>query len=215
MITAVKLNVPPRKFLGFCERVSDYAAAIDGETEVIGFTSGEFSLIDIIDALARRMNRPAVVLSTWTAAAAEMQHVHEFLDTGVIADARWIVDRSFQNRQPELCASLRQRFGDDAIRVQRVHCKFALLDDGTRHIVLQTSANLNKNQRIENVNVSPCPVFFEAYSGLVKSIFDTQMPGAGFERDGAVAQSFKAVAKKPAKRKTVTSPWLAQSPSLL
>jgi hypothetical protein len=190
MKTAIKMSVPERKFLGFCERLTDYASAVDDGIEVIGFTSGTFSLIDVIDVVARRLNRPSVVLSTWTAAAAEMTHVDEFLETGVIADARWIVDRSFQNRQPALCGSLRARFGDEAIRVQRVHCKFALLEDAERGIVIQTSANLNKNARIENVSVSPCPVFFKAYSGLVADIFGTQMPGVGFERDGAVTASF-------------------------
>jgi hypothetical protein len=209
MKTAIKISVPLRKFLGFCERVDDYAAALDDGIEVIGFTSGSFSLIDIIDVLARRLNRPSVVLSTWTAAAAEMTHVHEFLETGVIGEARWIVDRSFQNRQPALCDSLRARFGDDAIRVQRVHCKFALLDDGERRVVVQTSANLNKNARIENVSVSPCPVFYEAYSGLVADIFGTQMPGVGFERDASVTSSFKQVVKRDRKRKTVISPWLS------
>jgi len=213
MKTAIKISVPPRKFLGFCERVDDYAVALDDGVEVIGFTSGSFSLIDIIDVLARRLNRPSVVLSTWTAAAAEMTHVHEFLETGVVAQARWIVDRSFQNRQPALCDSLRLRFGDDAIRVQRVHCKFALLDDGERRVVVQTSANLNKNARIENVNVSPCPVFFEAYSGLVADIFATQMPSAGFERDASVTSSFKQVVKREQKKKKVFSPW-ASAPAM-
>lgn len=208
MKIAAAMTVPPREFLGFCERVEDYARAVDGSTEIIGFTSGEFSLIDIVEAVARKMSGPAVVLATWTAAGAEMTHVEDFIATGVVSGARWIVDRSFQNRQPKLCTALREKFGDDAIRVQRVHCKFALLDDGERHAVIQTSANLNKNSRIENVNVSPCPVFFRAYSELVSEIFGTQMPGAGFETDSAVTASFRTVAKRNARKKTIVSPWL-------
>ena len=207
MNISAKLTVPPRRFLGFCERVEDYAAAVTEDCEVFGFTSGEFSLIDAISAIVRAMNSPSIVLSTWTAAQAEIQHVEDFLASSRIGAARWIVDRSFQNRQPKLCDLLRAKFGDDAIRVQRVHCKFALLDDGKNRISVQTSANLNRNQRIENLCVSRCPVFFEAYSGLVSDIFETQMPAAGFEDPAAVTSSFRAVAKRKAKRKTLSNPW--------
>jgi hypothetical protein len=208
MKIAAKMSVAPRRFLGFCERVEDYAAAVTEDCEVFGFTSGEFSLIDAISAIARAMNRPSIVLSTWTAAQAEISHVEEFIASGVISKSRWIVDRSFQNRQPALCDMLRGKFGDEAIRVQRVHCKFALLDDGATRISVQTSANLNRNMRIENLNVSRCPVFFEAYSGLVADIFGTQMPGTGFEASEAVTASFKQVAKRKAKRKTFANPWI-------
>ena len=201
--------MPQRRFLGFCEHVPDYLAALEAGIEVFGFTSGDFSLIDVLSALARGMNRPSMVVSTWTAAKSDMDHVHEFLGSGRIGAMRWIVDRSFQNRQPALCDALRRKFGDDAIRVQRVHCKFALLDDGERRISVQTSANLNRNARIENLSVSSCPVFFEAYSGLVARIFETQMPGAGFESDAAVTSSFRATAKRGARKKTVPAPWLA------
>jgi hypothetical protein len=207
MKIAAKLTVAPRRFLGFCERVEDYAAAVTEDCEVFGFTSGDFSLIDAISAVARAMNRPSIVLSTWTAARSDISHVEDFVASGTVSAARWIVDRSFQNRQPKLCALLRDRFGDDAIRVQRVHCKFALLDDGATGISVQTSANLNRNMRIENLCVSRCPVFFDAYSQLVADIFETQMPGTGFDDSAAVTASFKAVAKNRAKNKTIRTPW--------
>ena len=210
MKLAAALTTPPRVFLGFCEDVQDYARALETGVEVIGFTSGDFSIVEVVDALVARMDRPRLVLSTWTAAGDDMRHVHEWFESGRVSGARWIVDRSFQNRQKELCDLLRARFGDDAIRVQRVHCKFILLEDDTHRVVIQTSANLNRNMRIENVSVSSCPVFFDAYAGLVADIFATQMPGAGFMTDGAVSASFKAVARKgTTKKRTIAAPWLA------
>jgi hypothetical protein len=204
---AIKLTVPERKFLGFCERVEDYAQGIDSGTEVFGFTSGEFSLIDVINAVVKRMDNPRMILSTWTAAKAEMDHVHQFLESGAVRSAQWIVDRSFQNRQPALCQALRAQFGDQAIRVQRVHCKFALVWDKTKRATIQTSANLNRNLRIENVSISSCPVFFSAYKDLARDIFDLQEPGDGFESSAHVTESFRKVADKPAKkRKFVLKP---------
>lgn len=208
MKIAAKMTIPARVFLGFCESVDDYAAAVDGQTEVIGFTSGEFSIIDVVKAIVGRMDSPRLVLSTWTAAGADMKHVHDMIEGGGVAAARWIVDRSFQNRQPELCGVLRSRFGDDAIRVQRVHCKFVMFEDEKRKILVQTSANLNKNMRIENVSVSPCPVLFGAYAGLVEDIFGTQVPGSGFEASANVTASFKqVVGRKDRRKKTISAPW--------
>lgn len=206
---AAKVTVGERRFLGFCESVDDYASAVDGGVEVFGFTSGDFSIIDVVRAVVRRMSSPRLVLSTWTAAGADMGHIHDWLAEGRVSAARWIVDRSFQNRQPDLCNALRAKFGDNAIRVQRVHCKFVLIEDDAYRVLIQTSANLNRNMRIENVSVSPCPVLFEAYSGLVAQIFDTQMPGDGFEASANVTASFKRVAQRPEKKKkTVANPWL-------
>ena len=211
MAYAVKLSPGRREFLGFCEHVEDYAAAVDGETEVFGFTSGDFSIIDVVRAVVKRMSGPSLVLSTWTAAGADMQHVYDWLASGGVSGARWIVDRSFQNRQPELCQALRDKFGDAAIRVQRVHCKFVMVADAERRVLIQTSANLNRNMRIENVSVSPCPVLFDAYSGLVADIFGTQLPGDGFDASENVTASFKAVANRPDKKKrTIQNPWLAE-----
>lgn len=211
-VSMAVMTVPERHFLGFRESVDAWAPALSDGVEVFGFTSGGFSLIDILAALIRHMNGPRMVVSTWTAAGAEMQHVHDFLESGGISSARWIVDRSFQNRQPQLCASLRAKFGDEAIRVQRVHSKFALLDDGDLRITVQTSANLNKNRRIENLCVSPCPVFFAAYAELVERIFGTQMPGAGFEADSAVTASFNEVTRRGKRRKSNSrpNPWQSE-----
>lgn len=203
MKLGVEMSIPPREFLGFCEDVQGYARAVDTGAEVIGFTSGEFSIVEVIDAVVERMDAPRLVLSTWTAAGDDMTHVHNWFVSGRVSNARWIVDRSFQNRQKDLCDLLRERFGDDAIRVQKVHCKFMLLEDDQHKVIIQTSANLNRNSRIENVAVSSCPVLFSAYSELVKDIFDTQVPGAGFASDRHVTASFKEVTKKETKKKMV------------
>lgn len=212
MKIAAELSIPPRQFLGFCEEPEDYARAVDSGTEVLGFTSGQFSIVEVLDAIVSRMDAPRLVLSTWTAAGDDMAHVYDWFQSGRVSNARWIVDRSFQNRQKALADLLRARFGDDAIRVMRTHCKFMLLEDATHKVLVQTSANLNKNHRIENVGVSSCPVLFDAYAGLVADIFATQMPGDGFASDRHVTASFKAVAGLPqgktkAKGKTVQNPF--------
>lgn len=193
---AIIRDRPDRVSLSINDKMSEYVnAALLGQ-DVFGFIGGYFSLIDAISACVSRIGNCALTLSTWTAAKADMDHVISFLARGQVNSCRWIVDRSFQNRQPELCDALRSGFGDDAIRVQPVHCKFALMESAAGNLTLQTSANLNRNRRLENLNISSCPVFFEAYSQLVSEIFSVQKPGDGFNDSSSANRTFKAIVNK-------------------
>ena len=204
---AAKTTLPARRFLGFCENVNDYADAVNGDCEVFGFSTGQFSLVDVLAAVVHRIGPSALTISTWTAAKAEMTHVYDWLDRGAIVSAQWIVDRSFMNRQPELCARLRSQFGDDALRVHRTHCKFAILRNDDRGVLIQTSANLNKNMRIENVSVSACPVLLDAYTQLVASMFDTQAASVGFEDTGSATAAMHKIGGKKTRKKTIRVDW--------
>ena len=188
---AIVVDRPDRVSLGLENSADVYArAAIDGQ-DVFGFIGGEFSLIDAISACVKHVPGARLTLSTWTAAKADMDHVIHFLNSGAVSRVRWIVDRSFQNRQPDLCRYLRDRFGDDAIRVQPVHCKFALIENDDVQLLMQTSANLNRNRRLENLNLTTCPVLFAAYKDLVQQIFDVQEPEEGFTDPASPRRAMK------------------------
>lgn len=97
---------------GFLMRNETAAEALKGAgfgrgREVFGFNQGTFSLIDLIDAAVDYTGSARCVIATWTAAKAEMDHVAAWLTRRRLTSARWMVDRSFLNRQPELCAGLR------------------------------------------------------------------------------------------------------------
>ncbi|MEM1345179.1 MAG: hypothetical protein AAGI34_11445 [Pseudomonadota bacterium] len=177
--------------------------------EAYGFNAGAFSLVDMLGAIVERTGAASLTLSTWTAAGADMARVSAFLDRGLITGTRWLVDRSFLNRQPALCAELRQRFGDDSIRVLRCHAKFALIAAEGWRVVLHTSANLNENRRIESFQVIEDPDFYTAYEALAEEVFDFQAPGDGFGAHAAISATMAEVGvQKPGRRpKTVRRPW--------
>ena len=122
-------DVPDRDVIGFAVNPSDFCETLLNGKEVFGFTDGQIGITDVILAFANRIKAARMILSTWTAAKADMGKVYNLLDAGKITAARWIVDRSFKNRQPELCDRLRHLFGDEAIRVGRVHAKFCMLQN--------------------------------------------------------------------------------------
>lgn len=180
--------------------------------EVFGFNQGTFSLIDLIDAAIDYTGKADCTIATWTAAKAEMDLVLDWLTKDRLSSSRWMVDRSFLNRQPALCAGLRKKFGDDSIRVTRCHAKFVLLGNEDWQVTLLTSMNLNRNARIENYLISDCPVLFREYSALVERIFESQEDGLGFEEYSAVSGVMDAISEggtRKSKKKTVVSnPWL-------
>lgn len=156
--------------------------------EVFGFNGGQFSSVDLIEALVDVVGGGDLTIATWTAAAADLNHVAAFIKRGRLRRVCWIVDRSFKTRQPALCAMLRESFGDEAIRVAETHAKFALLSGGDWRIVVQTSMNLNMNRRIESFWVADDPELFEGYAALVADVFKLQPAGAGFDNHAAAAK---------------------------
>jgi len=122
--------------------------------EVFGLTMGTFSLIELLDTLLRQTGPADVIVATWTAADADTRHAHVLLQSGNICSLRFLVDLSFQSRQPEFCNALRVRFGDDAIRIVRTHAKFMLIQNDEWDLAIRTSMNLNQNPRIEDFEIS-------------------------------------------------------------
>lgn len=128
-------------------------AALDEHDSIVVLTFGQFSIGDAIRALLERTGPADVAISTWTAARAEIEHAYRLLSDARIRSMRWLVDRSFQTRQPAYCAALIDRFGQDAIRTTRTHAKFVVLDGDRDVFTVHTSANLNANARLESMQV--------------------------------------------------------------
>ena len=159
------------------------AAAISGfgkGMEVFGFNKGQFSIVDIIEAVLEITGPSHVVVATWTAASADLSRIQNFLERNKVITAQWVVDYSFETRQPKFCAQLRETFGDDCIRTTASHCKFVLIKNDEWNVVIQTSMNLNQNKRMENFWVCDDKDMYESFSDLVSDIFQIQKPGEGF-----------------------------------
>ena len=187
------------------------AAGFGRGREVFGFNQGTFSLIDLIDAVLDYTGPAKCTIATWPAAKSDMESVAHWAEANRLTGARWMVDRSFLNRQPGLCGQLRSVFGDNCIRVARCHAKFVTLSNDEWTITLLTSMNLNKNARIENYFLSDCPILHAEYSALIDRVFDCQDDGAGFEEYKAVTDVSNALSeggrRKQKKKTLIESPW--------
>jgi len=149
-------------------------AGFDHETQIVGFTKGAFSVIDILRATLAITGKAAVDFSTWTASGVDVTSVLEFVDAGIVTNSRWLVDLTFQRRSPELANRIRTVFGKDAIRVAKNHAKFALIYNDTWQIILQTSMNLNFNPRFENFSIAHDPELFGFYKAILDEVWTRQ-----------------------------------------
>ena len=127
---------------------------ITQKCDIFGLTKGDFSMIDILRHIASEIGPCRIDVGTWTAAASEIKQAFDMLNDGNILAMRFLVDRSFPARQPKYYHALRDRFGDNCVRLARFHAKFILLENDRFSVAVRTSMNLNLNERIEFYELS-------------------------------------------------------------
>lgn len=153
---------------------------LDRGCEIFGLSKGQFSLVDIICHCLKFSGPADVVLSTWTAAGADLEFAYQLLRDNAITKLRFVVDFSFPTRQPEYCAALREKFGDDCVRVTKTHAKFVVIRGGGWNLVIRSSMNLNENRRLESFEISDCEAMADYLAAMVDELFAFQSTGEGF-----------------------------------
>jgi len=149
--------------------------------EVYILTFGQFSLMDAVVEILRQTGPADVVISTWTAANADLARTAESVRNADIRTLRWIVDRSFLTRQPAYCAAMREMFGDESIRTTRSHAKFVTIQNDDWQIAIRTSMNLNENPRLENIEISDDAALCGFMRAVADELFE-EAPAGDFGR---------------------------------
>lgn len=153
------------------EKATDFIGDIQPGFHRFGFSKGQFSLVDLIAALLPKIGPVHFALSTWTVAKADLGELQAMLNPATMLSARFLLDLSFQRRQPALIKHLRETFGEDAIRVTRNHAKFLLFGNDKWKITVRTSMNLNFNPRIEDVEIKDDAELYNFIDGIMADIF--------------------------------------------
>ena len=155
----------------YAANVAEALGTLEHSCEIYGLARGQYSLIDIIEHILGQTGPADLVISTWTAAGADIDYALRLCENGSVRSLRWLVDASFPLRQPGYCAAMRERFGDESIRVTENHAKFVLLGNAAWAIVLRTSMNLNENRRLESFEVSDDRELFAYLMEVVAALF--------------------------------------------
>lgn len=179
-----------------CEVAADALGEIAHDCEIFGLTMGQFSLVDIIDHCLKATGPADVVISTWTAAGADMDFALSLLANGAIKSLRFVVDFSFPRRKPQYCAALRERFGDSAIRVTKSHAKFVTIENADWALVIRSSMNLNENRRLESFEISDDRAMAGYLAEVVEALFAEHGDGVQFDNiPGQNAREFETLAR--------------------
>ena len=166
------------------ETAADFLREFAPGCHIFGFTKGQFSLIDLLDAFAEIIPGADLTISTWTTARADLARLELLIRAQKFQNFRILTDISFQRRQPGMINAIRQTYGSEAVRITRNHAKFMLLQHGQFRIVVRTSMNLNFNPRLEDVDVTDDPELFDYITNILNEIWS---------KTDAQAQAKKAV----------------------
>jgi hypothetical protein len=175
---------------------ADMIGPISPGCEIYCLQRGQFSLIDLLEHLLGQTGPADLIVSTWTAAGADIDYARRFLDDDRVRSCRWLVDFSFPARQPGYCAALRDRFGDGNIRATKNHAKFLLVRNERWNLAVRTSMNLNENRRLESVEISDDPDLAGWLQTVVDDIFAA--PTNIGDRPSDIARRFAEDAHVPA-----------------
>ena len=135
------------------QSAADFIGQLRPGMHLYGFSKGQFSLIDVIDALLAQTGPAEVAISTWTAASADLGRLAQIMTQRQFTNLRFLIDFSFQRRQPSVLQTIRQTYGMDAVRVAKNHAKFILVKAGPWRLTVRTSMNLNFNPRFEDIDL--------------------------------------------------------------
>ena len=178
-----------------CITAAEAIGELEHGCEIFGLTMGQFSLIDIIEHCLGATGPADVTVSTWTAANADMGFAMSLVSSGAIQSMRFVVDFSFPRRQPEYCSALRERFGDEAIRITKTHAKFVTIRNDKWDVAIRSSMNLNENRRLESFEISDDRGMCDYLGEVVDQLFTEHRPGEQFELSpGRNSRDFDALA---------------------
>jgi hypothetical protein len=163
-----------------CATAADMIGPIEPGCEIFGLTGGQFSFIDILEHCLNQIGPAHCVIATWTASHANIEKALRFTNDNRLQSCRWLVDRSFKTRKPDLCKHLVDTFGKDCIRTASSHAKFLLLWNDDWNIAIRTSMNLNQNPRVENFEISDDRMLLEYMRNLCDSVFAAEGSESGF-----------------------------------
>ena len=158
------------------EKAEGLIGQIEQGMELFVLNKGQADVAEILEHIAWQTGPATLTISTWTAAGSDINRMKELCDGKLFTNIRWLLDRSFPNRQPEFFQHIRKLFPSQ-IRLTAVHSKFAIIRNDRWNIVIRGSANLNSARRLENLEISDDAKLADAIEGYVNTIFATNSPG--------------------------------------
>lgn len=174
--------------LGVFTANSDLAIlALEKNSRIIGLTRGDFSLIDLIHSILKKIGRSKIILCTWSAGIKDANQIKWMLNSGLIESFTLVTDHSYVTRQKKYALAVEELFGKENIRTSEIHAKFVLIQNDDWNICIRTSMNLNANKTCETFEIDDDIQIFNFYRKFIDETF-ANTPN-GFEQKSWVVNS--------------------------
>lgn len=150
---------------------------------IMGLTRGQFSLIDLIYSILKKIGPSDVFIVTWSAGIKDVNNVKWMMDSRLIKKVRLITDHSYKTRQKKYAQSIEELFGIENILTSEIHAKFVLIENDQFKITIRTSMNLNANKTCESFELDEGQEIFDFYYSFISHLEQNQQKG--FVHDSA------------------------------
>lgn len=160
---------------------------------VFAITRGQFSMIDVVLHLLDCAGPSRVSLWTWTVAEYEIENLALLRRDGRITDGRLVIDGGARGKNAGLIAQWKAAFGPASVRYVVNHAKIATVEGGGMRLLARGSANLNKNPRFEQFDLTEGGADFDVVRRVEDDlpIIPDGATGAQVYAASRVAQAFE------------------------
>lgn len=145
-------NAFPRLYKGMCE---------------FAFNDGSFSFVDVIEYVLQKTGRATLDISSWVASSQSTKRIEDMLEDNSINRMRFLVGDGFVVHRSKLYSHIVNTYGN-VIKVTKNHAKFCIVNNDQWDFVIETSANLNKNIRLESFRITE----HKGYRKFFTDVFD-------------------------------------------
>lgn len=150
--------------------VAQIVGDIEKGMKRFGLTAGQFSLSDLIEYILNKIGPSDLYLSTWAASSEGLKKTFAFLESKMIRNVKFMIDTGAKQYRDRQFGELIDRFGD-CLRTTRIHAKFVVIRNENYSIVIRTSANLNRNTRLETFEIDECEKFADFFQAFFNEAF--------------------------------------------
>jgi len=160
------------------------ANQIEPNCRIMGLTRGQFSLIDLVYSVLKKIGPSDVYIVTWSAGIKDVNNVKWMMDSSLIKKVRLVTDHSYKTRQKKYAQSIEELFGVENILTSEIHAKFVLITNDDYKIAIRTSMNLNANKTCESFELDEGGEIFDFYYSFISHLEANQVKG--FVQDSEV-----------------------------
>lgn len=202
-----KFRFKPSEIGVFSDKNSDLCVdSLCKDCRIVGLTNGEFSLIDLIYSVLKKIGPSSVIVATWSAGIKDAHQVRWMMDSNLILGFKILTDHSYVTRQSKYAASLTDLFGKENIRTTEMHAKFVLITNDNYRIAITSSMNLNANKTCELFEIDEGSGVYDLLKSYVLHTFENME--SGFVGDNnKVSQIVKQFFNRETKGVDLTAPW--------